>query len=117
MPTTTLQKRIGPGQAIVVFHETPAGMLGFLLTFAGCVLLAASMKKHWRQLMRGDTMSHARSRMLRALGYALLVFATIAFSAIDGFGMGLVYLCAWLTIAILTIALALPVIERRRAGD
>jgi len=32
LPTTTLQQLLQPGQAIVVFHETPASTLGFLLT-------------------------------------------------------------------------------------
>ena len=89
-------------------------VLGFLLTFAGSILLAASMKKHWRQLWRGDTVSPGKSRLLRASGYVLLVLATAVFSTIDGFGMGLVYICAWFTVAVLVIALALPVIERRR---
>ncbi|MGI9430475.1 MAG: CHAT domain-containing protein, partial [Bythopirellula sp.] len=59
MPTTTLQKKLEPGQAVVVFHETPAGMIGFLLTSKASTSWQCAPKKRLNSLV---------SKFLRDLG-------------------------------------------------
>ncbi|NOZ39589.1 MAG: hypothetical protein GXP24_05105 [Planctomycetes bacterium] len=45
LPTTSLQKLLRPGQAIVVFHQTPAAMMGFLVTSTGSTRWQCASKK------------------------------------------------------------------------
>jgi len=51
LPTTALQKQLQPGQAIAVFHETPAAMMGFLLTSGGSTSWQCAPKKRLDSLV------------------------------------------------------------------
>ncbi len=59
LATTDLQKQLRPGQAVVVFHETPASMLGFLVTSEGSTNWQCAPKKRLDSLV---------SKFLRDLG-------------------------------------------------
>ena len=59
MPTTALQKKLQPGQAVVVFHETGSAMMGFLVTSTGSTRWQCASKKKLRKLL---------SQFLRDLG-------------------------------------------------
>jgi len=54
LPTTTLQQQLQPGQAVVVFHETqtPAGLMGFLITSTGATHWQCAPKKRLGSLVR-----------------------------------------------------------------
>lgn len=45
LPTATLQKKLVPGQAVVVFHDAPGGVLGFLITAEGSTSWQCAPKK------------------------------------------------------------------------
>ncbi len=45
LPTPTLQKKLQPGQAIAVFHDSPSGVLGFLLTSTASTSWQCAPKK------------------------------------------------------------------------
>ncbi len=51
LPTTTLQKNLQPGQAIVVFHQTPVAMMGFLVTSTGSTRWQCGSKKRLGSLV------------------------------------------------------------------
>jgi len=52
MPTTALQKQLQPGQAVVVFHETPAAIKGFLITSAGSTHWQCAPKRKLDDLIK-----------------------------------------------------------------
>lgn len=52
LPTTTLQQNLKPGQAIVVFHETPSAIIGFLVTSTGSTRWQCASKKKLGSLVR-----------------------------------------------------------------
>ena len=51
VPTTTLQKQLQPGQAVVAFHETPNAMMGFLVTSTGSTRWQCASKKKLKSLV------------------------------------------------------------------
>lgn len=59
LPTASLQQQLQPGEAMVVFHETPAAMMGFLLTSGGSTSWQCAPKRQLGSLV---------SRFLRDLG-------------------------------------------------
>lgn len=88
-------------------------MLGFLLAFAGAVLLSLSMKKHFRQLFPDRVLTTTTSNVLRSGGYLLLSAAFWAGADVKGVGLGLTWFAGQLTVAFFSIALLLPLIDRR----
>ena len=86
---------------------------GFLIALAGAVLLSVSMKKHYRQLFPERTLTVAMSRVLRAAGYLLLVASAWACVSTKGVAVGLTWFAGLLTVAFFTLAISLPVIDRR----
>ena len=51
MPTAALQKKLQPGQAVVVFHETRTAMMGFLVTSTGSTRWQCASKKKLKSLV------------------------------------------------------------------
>ncbi len=51
LATTALQQQLQPGQAIVVFHETPSAMMGFLLTSKASTHWQCASKKKIGKLL------------------------------------------------------------------
>lgn len=51
LPTASLQKKLEPGQAIAVFHDSPSGILGFLLTADASTSWRCAPKKAFASLL------------------------------------------------------------------
>ncbi|MEM8930496.1 MAG: DUF3325 domain-containing protein [Acidobacteriota bacterium] len=83
-------------------------MIAFALTLIGTLLLCASMRKHWKQLVPQRKFSHRTANVLRAAGYLVLLAGATVASSRHGIGPGLVIFFGFLTFATLAIAVALP---------
>ncbi len=88
-------------------------MLGFLFGFAGAVLLSLSMKKHFRQVFVDKPLPVSSSRVLRGAGYVLLATSVWACVEAKGAGLGLTWFAGLLTVAVFSVALLLPLLDRR----
>lgn len=85
-------------------------MTGFLLTLGGASCLCLSMPQHFRRVFRGATLTRPGRYSLRVAGYGLLAVAVYACADRHGIGVGLTVFTAYLTVAILAIALILPLV-------
>ncbi|MEM7432905.1 MAG: DUF3325 domain-containing protein [Pseudomonadota bacterium] len=88
-------------------------IFGFLLTLAGALTLCVSMKKHFRQVFPSKTYAETSSRILRISGFVILAVAAVVCSSVKGVGLGLTWFAALLTVAVFSIAMALPYLTRR----
>ncbi|MEM8944543.1 MAG: hypothetical protein AAGD11_05105 [Planctomycetota bacterium] len=57
LPTTTLQQQLKPGQAVAVFHDSPSGTIGFLVTRAGSTNWQCASRKVVAKRL-GDFLRH-----------------------------------------------------------
>lgn len=83
-------------------------MIVFFLTLVGAALLCVSMKRHWRQILPSVEHSSTTARLLRTVGYALLLVAAVLAANLYGTGIGLTLFFALFTVAHFGIALILP---------
>lgn len=70
----------------------------FLLSFAGFVLLLLAMPRHQQDWL-GHKLPFATGRILRLLGFAILILAYAVAGAGLGWGYGSVAWLGWLTIS------------------
>ena len=82
-------------------------MIVFTLTLIGAASLSLSMRRHWEQALPRRDFTGPWPKLLRCLGFLLLVLAAILSCGEYGALVGLMILFGFLTAAILAVALVL----------
>jgi hypothetical protein len=79
-------------------------IIAFGLTFAGCLLLSLSLRRHYRQVFEDDTGYAQRLWPMRIAGYVLVLLA--AWPCIQLFGAP-IGICLWLSVLALAAFLVI----------
>ncbi|MEM9742406.1 MAG: DUF3325 family protein [Pseudomonadota bacterium] len=83
------------------------------LTLLATALLCFSMRRHQRFVFR-RTLPLMAERVLRGLGFVLLLTAACLFARLDGPLVGLTAFTGWLTLCVLAIAATVTVLTARQ---
>jgi len=92
-----------------------ATVVAELLCHAAMMALSLTMDRHYGQLTGQREVPAIRRRLLRVVGWALLLLAAMACIGSFGLGVGVVTWCALLTMAALAVACGLTYRPRQSA--
>ena len=95
-------------------------LIAFISLLVACVALALSMRRHFTQFCPQRTYQPKQAAYWRQGGYLLLLLGTSLLVMDQGWGLGLVFLCALLNVNVFLLAMLLayhPKFNTRKASQ
>lgn len=87
-------------------------LLAFSLTYLSCLSFSLSLKRHFQHILPEYQLSERKARILKCVGWLLLILSTVLCKNYYGIATALVILCGLFSSSALLIALLLQYATR-----
>lgn len=91
-------------------------LLALALTYVSCLALSISMKRHFQQVFPTQELSIQKIKLLRSVGWILLISSCVLCAYLYSISTGLVLLCGLFSASALLIAMLLQYSPRIAIG-